>query len=547
MISTITKTSIALASALVATSCAMGPNGQPQGLDKAFKDTFASDDPCSSNARNIGVAGGAILGGVLGKALGDGKTGSVVAGAALGAFFGGVIGADMDRRRCELTKIAKAHNLDIVMTDITLTNGTLAQSAQGTRVSEINGTKKPDSVGMSFTIIDRGNQFATASPVPSADAVKAFGDVAEKYRVQPAGKDENSLQAAQVRNKQMRILLVGHTDDTGSSGLNADLSEERARAIAKIFAQHGFTSDQIFYQGAGEVFPIDDNRTEEGRARNRRVEIVDLSDEAAFAAFLAARRPNVAHYRPAAQTSANIQVTSKVPAAAKKSPEMKKPAVTSTPAKAPTVTASSAPSKGNAKVASIPASPLENIDFGGKPANGQYRGVDIGKTARASSFSIISSAYAADDSPVGSCATDRPRISRGVKSLGTGQMIKTSEYLPGAAAASWGGKANGHLVGLSGVSVLRDGGQPANRPTFYIWKNFVEGSKANADLKTTADVNAYQGDKALLYRVFVTEGPVRCLDMVIPNGSPNTAPASSIVYERNSALYQTDYSPAIVR
>lgn len=529
------------ASAVLASGCATAP-GEPNGLANQMRQTFASDDPCSNNARNIGIAGGALLGILIGNSSGKGNTQALATGALVGGLIGGLIGADMDRRRCELAKVAKAHNLDIVMTDITL-----AKSAQDIRASEANDAKKPDSVGMSFTIIDRGNQFASGSPVPSADAVKAFGDVAEKYRVQPAGKDENSLQAAQVRNKQMRILLVGHTDDTGSSGLNADLSEERARAIAQIFAQHGFTSDQIFYQGAGEVFPIDDNRTEAGRARNRRVEIVDLSDDAAFAAFLAARRPNVAHYRPAAQTLSNIQVASKAPTGAKKSPEMKESAVTSTPAKAPPVAATSAPPKGTTKVASIPTFPLDNIDFGGKPANGKYRGVDIGKTAHASSFSIISSAYAADDSPVGSCATDRPRISRGVKSLGTGQMIKTSEYLPGAATASWGGKVNGHLVGLSGVSVLRDGGQPASRPTFYIWKNFVEGSKAKADLKTTADVNAYQGEKALLYRVFVTEGPVRCLDMVIPNGSPNTAPASSIVYERSSALYQTDYSPTIVR
>jgi hypothetical protein len=195
----------------------------------------------------------------------------------------------------------------------------------------------------------------------------------------------------------------------------------------------------------------------------------------------------------------------------------------------------------------VPVPALVNIDLGGKPGNGQFRVADIGKAAQASSFSIISSAYAADESPVGSCATDRPRISRGVKSLGTGQVIKTSEYLPGAANASWGGRANGHLLGLSGVAVLRDGGQPASHPTFFVWKNFVEGSKAPADLKTTADVNAYQGDKALLYRVFLTEGPVRCIDLVIPKGAANTAPASSLVYERNSAIYQADYSPTIVR
>ena len=195
----------------------------------------------------------------------------------------------------------------------------------------------------------------------------------------------------------------------------------------------------------------------------------------------------------------------------------------------------------------LPVQALANLDLGGKLANGQFRSADIGKTEHASSFSIISAAYAADESPVGSCATDRPRISRGVKSLGSGKVFKTSEYLPGTAAASWGGKVNGHMVGMSNVSVLRDGGQPASRPDFYIWKNHVEGSKAAPDQKTNPEVNAYLGDKALLYRVFLTEGPVRCLDLVIPKGAAGTAPNSNIVYEHNSALYQADFSPTIIR
>jgi hypothetical protein len=97
------------------------------------------------------------------------------------------------------------------------------------------------------------------------------------------------------------------------------------------------------------------------------------------------------------------------------------------------------------------------------------------------------------------------------------------------------------------VAVLRDGGQPGSRPTLYIWKNYVDGSHAKPDVKTSGDVNAYQGDKALLYRVFPTDGPVRCIDMVIPNRTPNTAPASSFVYARAKTLYQAEFSPTITR
>lgn len=568
------KTSIVLAIALLTSGCATGPDGKPIGLEKSFKATFASDDPCSNNARNTGIALGGVLGALAGKATGGNNTESLLVGAGVGMLIGGLIGSDMDRRRCEITKVAKAHNLDIVMSDINLGSRTgLAAPTAGTATE---AGKKPELAGMSLTIIDHGQQFATGSAKPSDASVKAFGDVADQYHVQAADKQEKSVQAAQDRNKQIRILLIGHTDDTGSSALNADLSEGRAKAIAEIFAKHGFSKDQIFYQGAGEVFPVASNSTEEGRARNRRVEIVDLSDDSAFAAFLESRRPNVALYRPAAEAGARTEVASSASAAAIKAAENKKSApakagnmavASATPSapasKASTVAKAPMPvpvatATANSKTGTVAAAPasaakplpvqaLANLDLGGKLANGQFRSADIGKTEHASSFSIISAAYAADESPVGSCATDRPRISRGVKSLGSGKVFKTSEYLPGTAAASWGGKVNGHMVGMSNVSVLRDGGQPASRPDFYIWKNHVEGSKAAPDQKTNPEVNAYLGDKALLYRVFLTEGPVRCLDLVIPKGAAGTAPNSNIVYEHNSALYQADFSPTIIR
>jgi outer membrane protein OmpA-like peptidoglycan-associated protein len=575
------RTCIVLAIGLLS-GCATAPDGKPMGLEKSFKATFASEDPCSKNARNTGIAVGALMGTIAAKVMGGNNNESLLVGAGVGALVGGLIGADMDRRRCEISKVAKAHNLDIVMSDINIGSTTAAAApAAGTTAA----APKPELAGMSLTIIDHGQQFATGSAKPSNASVQAFGDVADQYHVLAADKQEKSVQAAQARNKQMRILLIGHTDDTGSSALNADLSEGRAQAIAEIFAKRGFSKDQIFYQGAGEVFPVASNSTEEGRARNRRVEIVDLSDDKAFAAFLESRRPNVALYRPAAEPGARTEMGSSAPAATTKAAETKKSSKTgnvavaaatpfTTGSKPSTVAALSKPvpaaaDTGNTTKAQVlakasnkadtlaaapavaakprPVSALANLDLGGKPANGQFRVADIGKTERASSFSIISAAYASDESPVGSCATDRPRISRGVKSLGTGKVFKTSEYLPGTATASWGGKVNGHMVGMSNVSVLRDGGQPASRPDFYIWKDHVDGAKTPPDLKTNPEVNAYLGDKALLYRVFLAEGPVRCLDLVIPTGAAGTAPNSNIVYEHNSALYQADFSPTIIR
>lgn len=548
-------TAVAIALATFSTGCTTTQGGG----SNLFKETFASDDPCSSNARNIGILVGTIGGAVLEKAIrGKGSRGVPLAGMALGAALGGFIGADMDRRRCELSKVAKANNLEVIMSDI--------KPANLTTTAANSASNKADSVGMSFTVIDRGMQFEAGSAVPSAEARRAFGEIAEKYRIQAT--DESTKSVANARSTNMRILLVGHTDDTGSSQLNADLSERRAKAIAAIFAEHGFSQAQIFFQGAGEVFPIADNRSEEGRAKNRRVEIIDLGNDADFTTFLESRRPNVTFYRPTTPKSATTIATSSAtatPIAAKVATPKKKKTVAATPGRlapttasinddsSPAITASSPASLSSGNGSETPAkttllhSPLDNIDFGGMPVNGQFRVADIGKIEGKRSFVIISSAYASDETPVGSCAEDRPRVSHGVKSLSSGEVYKTSEYRPGTASATWGDTVNGHYLGISGVAVLRDGGQPASRPTVKVWKNYSKGSTAKAGYVVSPDVNAYQGDKALLYRVFMPEGPIRCIDMVIPNNAPNTAPDSTLVYDRNKTLYQASYSPRILR
>ncbi|MDP1665047.1 MAG: OmpA family protein [Methylobacter sp.] len=73
-----------------------------------------------------------------------------------------------------------------------------------------------------------------------------------------------------------RVIIEGHTDNipTGKQHVdNMDLSLRRARAIANILVSHGVSSDRISAIGYGDAHPIDSNDTEEGRAKNRRVEV----------------------------------------------------------------------------------------------------------------------------------------------------------------------------------------------------------------------------------------------------------------------------------
>lgn len=81
-----------------------------------------------------------------------------------------------------------------------------------------------------------------------------------------------------------RILIEGHTDNipTGKSGSdNMDLSLRRAKAIANILVLHGIPKDRISVTGYGDTHPITSNSTEEGRAKNRRVEVKLLPQEGA--------------------------------------------------------------------------------------------------------------------------------------------------------------------------------------------------------------------------------------------------------------------------
>ena len=76
------------------------------------------------------------------------------------------------------------------------------------------------------------------------------------------------------RNKQIKIEIIGHTDNQGSKSYNLDLSRRRANALMNALIQKGISADRLSAQGKGSEAPIATNDTEEGRAQNRRVEII---------------------------------------------------------------------------------------------------------------------------------------------------------------------------------------------------------------------------------------------------------------------------------
>jgi outer membrane protein OmpA-like peptidoglycan-associated protein len=101
--------------------------------------------------------------------------------------------------------------------------------------------------------------FASAKSELLSDAQVKLGDVAKAL----GDQDPDS-----------KILVEGYTDSQGSASFNQDLSQRRADSVRSYLVSHGIASDRVTAQGLGLTSPVADNSSAEGRANNRRVEIV---------------------------------------------------------------------------------------------------------------------------------------------------------------------------------------------------------------------------------------------------------------------------------
>jgi OOP family OmpA-OmpF porin len=116
-----------------------------------------------------------------------------------------------------------------------------------------------------------------AAPVAAASkvtyAADAFFDF-DKAVVKPAGKAKLDDLVAKVKGINLEVIIaVGHTDSIGSDAYNQKLSVRRAEAVKAYLVSKGIEKNRIYTEGKGEKQPVASNKTKEGRAKNRRVEI----------------------------------------------------------------------------------------------------------------------------------------------------------------------------------------------------------------------------------------------------------------------------------
>jgi len=115
------------------------------------------------------------------------------------------------------------------------------------------------------------------APVPSSEkvtyAADAFFDF-DKSTLKPEAKSKLDDLVSKTKDINLEVIIaVGHTDSVGSDAYNDKLSVRRAESIKTYLTSKGLEANRVYTEGKGKRQPVADNKTAEGRAKNRRVEI----------------------------------------------------------------------------------------------------------------------------------------------------------------------------------------------------------------------------------------------------------------------------------
>jgi OOP family OmpA-OmpF porin len=104
-------------------------------------------------------------------------------------------------------------------------------------------------------------------------AADAFFDF-DKSVIKPAGKAKLDDLISKIKDINLEVIIaVGHTDSVGSDAYNQKLSVRRSEAVKAYLVSKGIEKNRVYTEGKGEKQPVASNKTAEGRAKNRRVEI----------------------------------------------------------------------------------------------------------------------------------------------------------------------------------------------------------------------------------------------------------------------------------
>lgn len=173
----------------------------------------------------VGIGAGTVIGGIIGNNTGSTARGAII-GAAVGGVAGAIIGRQMDKQAAEL---------------------------------------KQNVPGATVTRVGEGIVVTFASGL-------LFDFDSDRIRAEAAANLKN-LASSLDKYPNTDLLIVGHTDATGTDSYNQGLSERRAAAAASYLRSQGVSGGRLRTSGRGETEPIASNETEAGQQTNRRVEV----------------------------------------------------------------------------------------------------------------------------------------------------------------------------------------------------------------------------------------------------------------------------------
>ena len=118
---------------------------------------------------------------------------------------------------------------------------------------------------------------APEKPKPVAEKVTFAADVLfdfDKAVIKPEGKSKLDDISNKARGVNLEVVIaIGHADSIGSDAYNQRLSVRRSESVKAYLVSKGIEANRVYTEGKGEKQPVADNKTRDGRAKNRRVEI----------------------------------------------------------------------------------------------------------------------------------------------------------------------------------------------------------------------------------------------------------------------------------
>lgn len=522
------------------------------------------------------IIGGTVgcIGGYAACVLATGNTTVCIAACVAGGVIGASIGHYFDKRREELEQAAKTANLQLAFTDVAITvqpPPNLTPSDQNPSTPEISKQTSPEEPKKNGLLVEVGvtEMFPSGSAQLTADAQSKISALAKVY----------AKRAILGKTVETKLLITGHTDSTGTPTTNQKLSENRARQVAGTFAAAGIPTTDLYLKGAGSSQPIADNETELGKAKNRRIEILEIDNETNLINYATARKQDL---RSLAYSTENPDKPSKP---AKKSAKKSKKAPAS---QAQEITHSAiAGNKSDTTASEKPDKSLENqiakkdssktepdrrlqypdtkqdkYQFFGQQAFTSEKEIAemIGKQPKKFNWKlpIISDATATENAEIKACYLDQARVDGevirysndqtvGAHSSITGETIQNylvGDYLPGMYGTGWGGPVGMSTVGVSPVAILKDSVRPVVNPTIYIQ---APSKKSPESFRSI--VNTYEGDKGILLRIYIQENgaPISCLDVALPKEGGAKSRTGWVFYRTANLWMQSNFQPELKR